>query len=405
MSLIGKQPMAGGQIRQSIQGLPQSAIREIANASMGRDDVLPFWFGESDLPTPAFIREAAKAALDAGHTFYGPNLGLESLREALAVYASGLHGSVGRERIVVTSSGLSALMLAGQLLIDPGDRVVLVTPAWPNVPAISRLLGAAVQEVPLTLEEGPAGANWQLDTDNLLQALTPQTRVLIVNSPSNPTGWVMPVEQQRLVLEHCRQRGIWIISDEVYERLVFTAEGEGGGPTVAKSAPSFLDISEENDLLVVVNSFSKAWLMTGWRLGWLTVPPSVTPQLGKLIEFNTSCVPGFIQQAGLAAVQRGEPVIGEFVQRLRSARDLLHGALIGLPGVTAPLPTAGMYVFFRIQGMTDSLAFCKGLVREVGLGLAPGGAFSKAGEGCLRWCFAGAPERLQEGVERLRRLL
>ena len=376
--------------RPAVQALVASKIRELFNAGIGRDDILPFWVGEADEPTPQFIRKAAADSLASGDTLYNHNLGIAPLREALAAYLQRLHPPVAVDRIAATSAGVNALMLASQLLLDPGDRVVEVVPLWPNLQEIPAILSARVTTVPL--EFSPQG--WRLDLERLLAALTPGTRAVYVNSPNNPTGWTITREAQRAILDHCRRHGIWIVADDAYERLYF---GNGG------VAPSFLDIAGPEDRLIVANTFSKTWLMTGWRLGWLVVLAALMDDLGKLIEYNTSCAPEFVQRGGIAAVTEGEPVIRRSLERFRSARDFLVGELNRIPGVQAPLPSGTMYAFFRAPGMEDSMKFCKRLVRDVGLGLAPGSAFGASGEGYARWCFAASEERLAQGIERLKR--
>lgn len=382
--------------RDAIRELRGSRIREVANAGLGLPDVLPFWFGESDRVTPAFIRDAASNALDRGATFYTHNLGIPPLRAAIADYVSRLHGPTSVDHVVVTSAGVHALMLAAQLIVGPGDDAVAVTPLWPNVVEIPKILGARVRTV--SLDFGADG--WTLDVDRLLAALVPGTRVLIVNSPSNPTGWVMPRDAQQAVLAHCRQHGIWVIADEVYERLYF-----GGAPDAPAVAPSFLDIADRDERVICVNSFSKSWLMTGWRLGWMVLPTGLTPDLAKLVEYNTSCAPSFVQQAGIVAVEEGEAFVRGLARDMRASRDHLVAALSTLPGVEAHAPKGAMYVFFRTDHVDDSLVLCKRLVREARIGLAPGSAFGDDGEGYLRWCFACDPARLDEGVRRLRAFL
>ncbi len=378
-------------MRQVIEDLPGSKIREIANAALGRSDVLAFWFGESDEPTPEFIREAATRSLAEAETFYSHNLGLPELREAIARYTSSLHRPVDAARIAVTSSGVNALMLAMQALVGPGDEVVAVVPVWPNLTAQPAILGARVTRLPLRAERGA----WRLDLDALRRAVTPQTRVLIVNSPNNPTGWTFTRAEQEAVLAHCRTTDTWIVADEVYERIYF------GGAQGACS-PSFLDIAEPDDRLLVVHSFSKSFLMTGWRLGWIVSPPALEVGFAKLIEFNTSCAPVFVQRAGMAAMARSEAFVPGLAQRLRLCRDTLLPRLAALPGVTVAEPAGGLYAFFQVEGHVDSLGLAKRLVADAGLGLAPGAAFGPEGEGWLRWCFASRdPARLVEGVERL----
>ena len=378
--------------RAAVRGLTASRIRELYNEGHGRDDILAFWVGEPDEPTPQFIRDAATASIDAGEVFYTHNLGIPELREALARYVSRLHTGIEPEEIAVTTAGVNALMLASQLLVEPGDRVVEVVPLWPNLQEIPKILGAKVETVALRFS--PSG--WVLDVEELLQKLTPNTRALYLNSPNNPTGWTVSAEQQAAILEHCRKLGIWIFADDAYERLYF---GEGG------VAPSFLDISSNEDRVISANTFSKSWLMTGWRLGWLVVPRSLMADLGKLIEYNTSCAPVFVQRAGIVAVKEGEPIIARTLSRFRKAKDFLLRNLSTIERVKVAPPAGTMYAFIGIEGVADSLAFCKELVRKHGLGLAPGSAFGPEGEGYVRWCFAASEERLADGVTRLRRAL
>ncbi len=381
-------------MRPVIEQLPGSLIREVANAGLGRADVLPFWFGESDEPTPDFIRDAAIRSLNDGETFYAHNLGLPELREAIAAYASSLHRPIEAGRIAVTSSGVNALMLAMQALAGAGDEVVVVVPVWPNLTAQPAILGANVKRVSLKVEQGA----WRLDMAKLLDAVTSDTRVLLVNAPNNPTGWTLTRAEQQTILDHCRRTGTWIIADEVYERVYF-APG-------SHSAPSFLDVAEPDDRLVVAHSFSKSFLMTGWRLGWLVMPPVLVPAMGKLIEFNTSCAPVFVQRAGLAGLAGAAEFVPGLIGRLKHCRDTLLPQLQALSGVQVATPDGGMYAFFRIEGHGDSLALAKRLVVEAGLGLAPGAAFGAEAEGWLRWCFASRdPARLTLGVERLKTFL
>jgi aspartate/methionine/tyrosine aminotransferase len=381
-------------MRAAIQALPGSKIREVANAGLGRSDVLAFWFGESDEATPEPIRQAAADSLARGETFYSHNLGLPELRAAIASYTSALHGAVAAERIAVTSSGVTALMLAMQMLVGAGDEVVAVVPVWPNLTAQPAILGASVRRVSLH----PRGGQWQLDLDELLAAVTARTRVLLVNAPNNPTGWTLTRAEQQALLSHCRRTGTWIVADEVYERLYYGGAGA--------AAPSFLDIAEADDRLVVTHSFSKSFLMTGWRLGWLVLPPVAMDAAGKLLEFNTSCAPVFVQRGGLAALALAGDFVPGLVARMQACRDRLLAGLQAMPRVSVASPPGGMYAFFRVAGEDDSLAFAKRLVAEQGLGLAPGAAFGPEGEGWLRWCFASRdPARLDDGTQRLQRAI
>lgn len=381
--------------RPAIQDLGGSLIREVANAGMGCADVLPFWFGESDQPTPQFIRNAAIESLAAGETFYSQNLGRPYLREAIAQYLSGLHGrAVAPARVGAVASGDMGLMLTCQMLLSPGDRVVAVTPLWPNLLEMPRILGAQVERVPLAVRDG----RWALDIDRLLHALTPGTRMLILNSPNNPTGWTIDEQGLTAVLAHCRRHGIWILGDDVYERLVYDP--------ALRSAPSFLRHYEAGDRIISVNSCSKAWLMTGWRMGWMVVPETLEADLAKVIEYNFSCIFEPVQRAATTALQQGEDHVARLRAGLVDSRRLLVEALRGVPGVEVPDAGGAMYVFFRLQGHGDSLALAKRLVSEVGLGLAPGSAFGPEGNGWLRWCHAVADgAKLLDGVERLTRFV
>lgn len=388
-------------MRAVVESLQESRIREVANEGLGRSDVLKFWFGESDEVTPDFIREAAIASLQRGETFYAHNLGMPELRHAIAGYMHGLHPQAGADawfdRVAVTSGGVNGLMVAMQALVDAGDEVVLVTPVWPNLVAQPRILGAQVHTVPLTAD---ARGAWHLDMDALLASISPSTRLLIVNAPNNPTGWTLTRQEQATILAHCRRTGTWILADEVYERLYYADDTAHG------AAPSFLDVAEPEDRVVVTHSFSKSFLMTGWRLGWLVLPPSLTHAVGKLIEFNTSCAPVFVQRGATVALQRAHEVTPALVAHLRACRDTLVPRLAAVPGVSVAAPQGGMYAFFRIAGYDDCLPLAKRLVREAGLGLAPGSAFGDEASGWLRWCFASQdPGRLDVGVARLERWL
>ncbi|HEY4371804.1 MAG TPA: pyridoxal phosphate-dependent aminotransferase [Burkholderiales bacterium] len=384
--------------RDGVHALQGSQVREVANAAMGREGLLPFWFGEPDQVTPDFIRAAAVESLANGETFYTHSFGIVPLREAIAAYVRELHGGhTAMDNIAVTNSGMNALTLIFQSLIAPGDRVVAITPLWPNLTQAPKILSAGVQTV--SLDFGSAG--WTLDLQKLLDALTPGTRFVLVNSPNNPTGWTMSRAEQEALLAHCRRHGIWIVADDAYERLVFTGAIDPRRPQAGVCAPSFLDLATPEDRVISANTFSKSWMMTGWRLGWIVAPPPLLADLAKLIEFNTCCAQSFVQRAGIAAVTKGAAVTEAFVARLKHGRDVLVPRLQQIAGVHAAAPPGAMYAFFKIDGVTDTLALCKHLAAHHGLGLAPGVAFGP--EGYVRWCFAASDERLLEGAARLER--
>lgn len=373
--------------RPGIQSLSHQQIREVANAAMGDSDVLAFWFGESHLPTPERVREAGAAALMRGETFYVPNLGLPELRQDIAAYLSRWHSPIAVDRVAVTSSGLSALMITLQALVSPGDSIVIVTPVWPNMCEMPRILGAEVIEVPL--EFGPNG--WSLDLDRLIGTIGPRVKAVLINSPNNPTGWTLSRAEQAAILAKCRAVGAWLIADDVYERLYFQA------PT----APSFLDIVDPSDRFIACNSFSKAWRMTGWRIGWAVLPRPLVEDFGKLIEYNTSCVPGFVQSAARVALTDCEADIAEMVDEIQANQRQLYERLASVDCVELGVPArGGMYAFFRIKGLNDSLSFCKQLAATARVGLAPGSAFSAGRRDFVRWCIATDPAKLNAGLGR-----
>jgi aspartate/methionine/tyrosine aminotransferase len=359
---------------------------------MGREGIIPLWFGEPDVVTPAFIREAAKAAIDAGQTFYQPNAGIAPLRAALAAYMNRVYTTAfDADNVIVTASGMSALAVALQTVVAHGDRVVIPCPVWPNLPSVPQVLGAEVVRVPIR----PVDNRWRLDLDELFDACAPGTRALLINSPNNPTGWMLTDDEQRRILDFCRARGLWLIADEVYSRIVYDRQ----------HAPTFADKIDEGDSVVIVNSFSKSWAMTGWRLGWITAPKRLKVTLEMLVEFNFSCVFAPVQIAGITALEHGEGFIQESIARYQAAHDLIAGRFAEFPRVRFPRPDAAFYAFFSVDGVTDSYAFAERALKETGVGLAPGAAFGPEGEGYLRVCFANNPETLHEAFDRLAPLL
>jgi len=378
------------EARPAVRALSNSLIREVANAAMGKSNVLPFWFGEADTPTPDFVRKAAAESLLSGETFYSQNLGRPYLRETIAAYQSELLGrAIPAEQVLAVGSGMSGLQIAMQLVLSPGDRVVAVTPLWPNISEAPLILGANVERVPLSINDG----RWSLDLDTLIDALRPDTRMVIINSPNNPTGWTIDDESVQAILKHCRKHGIWILADEVYQRLVYD-------PAV-RYAPSFLRHYQTGDRIISVNSLSKAWSMTGWRIGWMIIPETLSQDATKLVEYNFSCVFEPTQRAAAVAIKEGESEVQRLRANLTKTRALLVDGLRGMGGVSVPEAGGAMYAFLRIDGYGKSLELAQRLVREVGLGLAPGAAFGPEGEGWLRWCHAVSEDKISEGLNRL----
>jgi len=373
--------------RATIAGLEASRIREVSEACGGIPDIIPLWVGEGDVATPEFIRRAAAESLARGETFYSSNYGIPDLRAAISAYQGRLGRRIGPDRICATSSGVNALMLAAQAVLDPGDRAVVLAPHWPNIAAIPQILGAALEVVPLRLDQG----GWRADMDRLLAAITPATKLALLNSPGNPTGFAFTREEQQAILAHCRRTGTWILADEVYERVYYEAP----------VAPSFLDLATPEDRVIGVYSFSKSWAMTGWRLGWLVLPPSLLDGVGKLVEYNTSCAPVFVQRAGVAAMDQGDAFVTALGAEYRARRDRTAAVLNALPGITAPVAAGGLYSFFQVAGMTDSLAEAKRLAATAKVGLAPGSAFGPGGEGHFRLCFAQSEATLERALARL----
>lgn len=388
-----RQP-AFAQMRERMRTLPLQNIADIAKSGFGRDDIIPLWFGEGDLTTPAFICDSAYAAMKAGHTFYTHQNGIPELRTALSDYLSRHHGAeIGTERISVTPGGMAAILAAIQMVMDAGDEVLVFDPVWPNVRGAVRMMGGDVRSVRMDATED----GFVLDLDRVEAAMGARTKAVFFASPGNPTGWIMPPEQQAALLDLCRRRGIWIIADEVYTRFHYTGPAGAAGP----AAPSMLSLADAEDLVLVVNSFSKAWCMTGWRLGWLTHPASLADTMAMVVQYNTSGVATFLQHAGATAIREGEPFVDFLVDRCRTARDIVCDSLENLPRISGlTRPQGGMYVYFRVEGVSDSRAACADILERTGVGLAPGFAFGD--DDFLRICYCNDPKRLETAMERLR---
>jgi len=383
-------------LASSVENVPHSRIRELAEIAMPMEGVLRLYFGESNLPTPDYIQRAAVAAMRDGFTFYTENAGLPSLRRALAESYRKLH-SIELDpagEIVITASGVQALNVGIRCALDPGDEALLLTPAWPNASSIVAMANAIPRQIPQPLCDG----RYRVDFDALEAAVTPRTRLLVYTSPSNPLGWVATEQEQAGLLEFARRHGLWLAADEVYDRLFY-------GARLGEPAPSILRQATRDDAVMVVQSFSKSYCMTGWRLGYLIARRDLAAKAAQLNEFIVSHAPSFTQKAGEAALAEGEPELLRMLERLRESRDFCLEALRGVSGVTTPEPGGAFYLFPQIDGLRDSFDFCKRLLMETRVGLAPGVAFGAGGEGSVRICYAAERSILEPAMERLAKFL
>jgi aspartate/methionine/tyrosine aminotransferase len=393
MSAHSDDPLALAGVASAIRRLSVENISSLAKGALGNPGVIPLWFGEGDIPAPAFIGEAMARAVADGHVFYTHQNGIPPLRTALADYLTGLGGRpISPDRITATTSGMHAIMMAVRLTAGAGDSVVVIDPCWPNAAAITEVLGVGVRSV--KMDHGRAG--WTLDLDKVRRAIDSTVRAIFFASPGNPTGAMIPIDTQAALLDICRARGIWLIADEVYNRLAFGL----------RSAPTILDHAETEDRVLVTNSFSKSWAMTGWRLGWMVHPPSIGPTLAMLTQYTTSGIATFIQYAGVAAVREGEPFVARMRDYCEAGMEIVCDALDSFGRVRlGPRPTAGMYAFFEVDGMPDSRAACLTILEQTRVGLAPGAFFGAGSEGFLRACVCRSPTDLREAMGRLEAVL
>lgn len=385
-------PKEGMNFRSVVDNLTPNRGAEIVRYGRRKKDILSLGQGEGSVATPEFIREAAHRALADGKTFYGPALGQEALRTELSDYYKNIYGlDIESDRFFVTSSGTTAMHLALTALLDKGDNVVAVTPIWKNLLGAIELAQANCTEVALERNNG----GWQLDMQQLFDSVTPATKAILITTPSNPTGWIMSKDEMRTLLNFARERGIWVISDEVYGRVVFDDV----------RAPSFLDVARDDDRLFVVNSFSKSWAMTGWRLGWLVGPKVAEEVIRDIALYDNMGPPTFAQFGAIEALRNGEGFIREQIDLWRGNRDIVTERLKALGGIDLPHIDATFYAFFRIDGENDSMALAKRLIDEVSLSLAPGCAFGKVGAGYMRLCFAVSEARLNEALDRFEKVI
>jgi aspartate/methionine/tyrosine aminotransferase len=379
-------------LRPEAEGAPSSGIVDVANAGRERPGLIPLWVGEGDLPTPAFICEAATRSLAEGETFYTYQRGIPELREALARYHTRLYGQPSDpERFFVTIGGMHAAQIAIRMVAGNGDEALIPTPAWPNFAGALEVAGARTVGVPLTLDE----RGWSLDLERLASAVGPRTKVIVINSPANPTGWTASLADLRGILDIARRHGLWIIADEIYGQFVYDPETGPGG-----RAPSFRDVAEGDDRILYIQTFSKNWSMTGWRLGWLEASPAFGQIIENLVQYSTSGVPVPSQRAGIAALEHGESFLAEQIGRAAAGRTIVR-RLVETGLVDLPAPAGAFYAFPKVKGVSDSKELAIQLVHQAGVGVAPGSAFGPAGEGALRLCFARKASDLEEAVRRI----
>jgi len=385
------------KIASQAMEVPYSRIREVAEEAMKMEGVVKLYFGESNIPTPDFIKQAACRALEEGYTFYSENAGLPGLRRDLAAYYRRLHGVEldPNTEIVITASGVQALNLTIRCVIDPGDEAILLTPAWPNATSNVLMDSGTPHELRLTFRSG----RYQVDFQALEESVTPRTRLIVYTSPSNPLGWVATEEEQEGLLDFARRHDLWILADEVYDRIYYRA-AESGAP-----APSILRKATRNDAVMVVQSFSKTYCMTGWRVGWIVARADVGRKAAQFNEFIVSHAASFTQRAAQAALAQGEPEIKRMVGRYKGNRDFCLDLLSEIPGVSIPAPDGAFYLFPKIEDLKDSFEFCSRLLHEAKVGIAPGVAFGAGGEGSVRICYAADRPILEEGMEKLVRFL
>ncbi len=381
----------------SARALPESGIVKVFNYGRTRPGLIPLWAGEGDTPTPELISAAAVQGLAEGQTFYTYQRGIPALRTALAAYFGRLYGQhFSDEEFFVTCGGMQAIQMAVQLTVGDGDEVLVPSPAWPNISGAVLSRGGRVVPVGLSF----VGDRWSLDLERLLDTVSDRTRAIFLNTPSNPTGWVASEAELRTILDVCRARGIWIIADEIYGRFHYRDDGTRD-PDGGRLAPSLQTLREEGDAILFVQTFSKNWAMTGWRMGWLQAPPALGQTIENLIQYNTSGVPSFLQPAGVVALTEGEAIAREQVARASKGREIVLSALSGFQDVAVSRPDGAFYVYFRIDGQADDVATALRLVDEANIGLAPGSAFGADGRGFFRICYLRSEQQLHEAMMRL----
>lgn len=375
-------------IRPEVLEVEASGIVEVAVYARTKENVIPLWVGQGNQSTPEFISKPTMESLAKGETFYGGDAGLFEAREALAAYYKKQFGANwSPASFFITGSGMHAIDLALRATAGAGDEVIYLSPAWPNFVGCSSLAGIHPKAV--ELEFGDNG--WSLDVEKIKDAITPKTKALFINSPSNPTGWTADIETLIAIRDIARENGIWIIADEIYSRFYY------GG----KRAPSFIDVTEADDRIIYVNSFSKNWAMTGWRLGWIAVNPALGPIIENLIQYSNSGAQTFLQRGAVAALNEGDAFVQSYVDLAAKNRDILCTKLLATGKVKLVPPQGAFYLFFGIDNITDTRQAALKMVDDIAVGLAPGSAFGKGGEHFFRLCFLRDQSVIEEAADRL----
>ena len=367
----------------------ESLSRQIGNTAEQVEKPYKLYFGESDMQTPEFICQAATEAMKQGHTFYTPTAGYMDLRKAIVEKFQQVHGvRYEPTEVICTAGAVMAISHAIHALVEPGDNVVIVEPGWPVFASILTMIGAEGRSAALRRTDG----GFELDMDQLKSVIDARTKMLIVNSPSNPTGWIISEKEQRALLELAAKHDFVILADEVYDRIVFDRP----------VAPSFATVAPDKENLVVINSFSKTYNMPGWRLGYALSNERLIKLMTKMQEFVVSNPAAMVQRAGIVALKDGDPYVKEIREKYAKQRQLVMDSLRTVPNLSLPEPMGGFYAFPEVVGLKDSLAFAKRLLLETGVGMAPGIAFGPAGEGYMRMCFAASDKVLVPALEKFK---
>jgi len=384
-------------LNPEILSFKETAIMEVAN--FGRNfqketgkHVYPAWFGEGDTETSKLIYDKTIESLVKGKTFYTYQNGIQELRSEISRYMNEIFNiNTKPENHSVVTGGMMGLRLICDLIIDSGDEVVMVGPVWPNIRSSVLLKKGNIKEISLQLKDG----EWFLDYDKLIRSITSKTKMVFVNSPGNPTGWEMPKGQQERLLNHTRDVGCWLVADEVYHQITYND----------LPSPSFLECSLASDKLIVINSSSKSFNMTGWRIGWITHPEELSSHIAKLVQITTTGVPEFLQDGLITALQNYKIITNELRINLKKSRDIMFNRLVSWNQVECSVPNAAFYAFFKVKGVKDSLEFSKKLILETNVGVAPGIAFGQSGEGHIRICFAAKESFINQIMDRLEPIL